>query len=71
MWLSGGLYHCAQQIRLDNGNTLVVSLEDVIALRSGDRVSIKYKEIGKNENCAPYIDSEVVEIVKLESPPGR
>lgn len=66
VWLSGGLYHCAQQIRLDNGDTLVVPLEDVISLRSGDRINVKFKEIGQNKNCSQYIDCEIIEILKLE-----
>jgi hypothetical protein len=41
VWLSGGLYYCAEQIRLDNGDTLVVSLEDIIYFKSGDRVELK------------------------------
>lgn len=66
VWLSGGLYHCAQQIRLDKGDTLVVSLENVISLRSGDRINVKFKEIGQNKNCPQYIDCEIIEILKLE-----
>lgn len=66
VWLSGGLYHCAQQIRLDNGDTLVVSLEDVISLRSGDKVNVKFKTIGTNKNCSQYIDAEIIDILKLE-----
>ena len=66
VWLSGGLYYCAEQVRLDSGDTLVVSLEDIIAFRSGDRVNIKYKEIGVNEFCSPYIDCEIIEIHKVE-----
>lgn len=64
VWLSGGLYFCAEQVRLDNGDTLVVALEDIISFRSGDRVNVKYKEIGKNENCLQYIDCEIIEIKK-------
>ena len=66
VWLSGGLYYCAEQVRLDNGDTLVVSLEDIISFRSGDRVNVKYKEIGVNENCLQYIDCEIIEINKIE-----
>ena len=66
VWLSGGLYYCAEQIHLDNGDTLVVSLEDIIFFRSGDRVKLKYKEIGVNEFCSPYIDCEIIEIKKIE-----
>ena len=66
VWLSGGLYYCAQQVRLDNGDTLIVSLEDLISFRSGDRVNLKYKEIGVNENCSQYIDCVIIEIKKIE-----
>lgn len=66
VWLSGGLYYCAEQIHLDNGDTLVVSLEDIISFRSGDRVIVKYKEITINEFCSPYIDCEIIEIKKIE-----
>lgn len=66
VWLSGGLYYCAQQIRLDNGETLVVTLEDVISFRSGDKINVRFKEIGRNKNCPEYIDSEVIEILKLD-----
>ena len=41
VWLSGGLAHCAEQIRLDNGQMLIVKMEDVISFKSGD------KEIGR------------------------
>lgn len=66
VWLSGGLAYCAQQIRLDKGDTLVVSPEDVISFRSEDKVNIRFKEIGKNKNCSQYIDCEIIEILKLE-----
>ena len=66
IWLSGGLYYCAEQVRLDNGDTLVVSLADIISFRSGDRVNVKYKEIGKNRNCLEYIDCELIEIKKID-----
>ena len=66
VWLSGGLYYCAQQVRLDNGDTLIVSLEDIISFRSGDKVNVKYKEIGVNENCSQYIDCVIIEIKKIE-----
>ncbi len=66
VWLSGGLYYCAEQIRLDNRDTLVVSLEDIISFKSGDRVELKYKEIGLNKFCSPYLDCEIIEIKKVE-----
>ena len=65
VWISGGLYYCAEQVRLDNGVTLVVSLENIIPFKSGDRVYIKYKEMGVNAFCSPYIDCEIIEINKI------
>jgi hypothetical protein len=62
VWLSGGLAYCAQQIQLDNGVTLIVNIEDIISFKSGDRVTVKYKEIGINEVCSPSIDCEIIEI---------
>lgn len=62
VWLSGGLAYCAQQIQLDNGVTLIVNIEDIISFKSGDRVTVKYKEIGINEFCSPGIDCEIIEI---------
>lgn len=66
VWLSGSLVICAEQIHLDNGDTLIVKFEDIIAFRSGDRVNVKYKEIGLNESCAPGIDCEIIEIKKIQ-----
>jgi len=66
VWLSGGLYYCAEQLCLDNGDTLVVSSEDIISFTSGDRVNVKYKEMGVNEFCPPFIDCEIIEITKIE-----
>jgi len=66
IWLSGGLAYCAEQIHLDNGDTLIVNINDVISFTSGDRVSVKYKEIGINESCPPGIDCEIVEIKEIK-----
>lgn len=66
VWLSGGLMYCAHQIHLDSGDTLIVNLEDIIFYTSGDRVRVKYKEIGINEFCSPGIDCEIMEIKKVE-----
>jgi len=64
IWLSGGLAHCAEQIHLDNGDRLIVNIEDVISYTSGDRVIVKYKEKGINQYCSPGIDCDVLEIRK-------
>ena len=66
VWLSGGLMYCAEQIHLDNGDTLIVNIEDVISFTSGDRVSVKYKELGINESCPQGLDCEIFEIEKIE-----
>jgi len=66
IWLSGGLAYCAEQIHLDNGDTLIVNIEALISYTSGDRVSVKYKEIGINKFCSPSIDCEIIEIKKIE-----
>ena len=66
VWISGGLAYCAEQIHLDNGDTLIVKIEDIISFKSGDRVSVKYKEIGINMLCPPSIDCEIIEINKVE-----
>ena len=66
IWLSGGLAVCAEQIHLDNGDTLIVNLEDIISFRTGDRVNVKYIEIGVNESCTPGIDCEIIEIKKVQ-----
>lgn len=66
IWLSGGLAYCAEQIHLDNGDTLIVNIDDVIAFKSGERVNVKFNEVGINEHCAPGIDCEIVEIERLK-----
>jgi hypothetical protein len=66
VWLSGGLAYCAEQIRLDNGQTLIVKMEDVISFKSGDKVVLKFREIGINKDCSPCIDCEIIEIKKVE-----
>ena len=66
VWLSDGLAHCAEQIHLDNGNTLIINIKDLMSFTSGDRVSVKYKEIGINKFCSPSIDCEIIEIKKVE-----
>src|SRR5690554_4354807 len=66
VWLSGGLAICAEQIHLDNGDTLIVSAEDISSFRTGDRVRVKYKERGVNESCTPGINSNIIEIIKIQ-----
>lgn len=66
VWFSGGLAVCAEQIHLDNGDTLIVNMEDVISFKSGDLVNVTYKETGINKSCIPGINCEIIEIKKGE-----
>ncbi len=68
VWRSGGLYFCAEQIRLHNGDTLIVVNESEIhKYESGDQVNLKYRETGNRESgCNIGIDCEIIEIVKTD-----
>ena len=67
VWLSGGLASCAEQIHLDNGDTLIVGdIEDILSFTSGDRVQVKFKELDRNQSCFNGIDCEILEIEKIE-----
>lgn len=41
-------------------------MKDLMSFTFGDRVSVKYKEIGINKFCSPGIDCEIIEIKKIE-----
>ena len=60
------MYYCAEQLHLDNGDTLIAIRGALFSFKSGDRVNVKYKESGINENCSPYINCEIIEINKIE-----
>jgi len=66
VWISGGLAVCAVQIHLDNGDVLIPNVIDVISFSSGDKVSVRYREIGINEFCSPRIDCKIIEIKKVK-----
>jgi hypothetical protein len=66
VWLSGGLAFCAEQLHLDNGDTLIASIEKIGTLKTGDRVVVKYRELGISTACPPYINCEIIEITKVE-----
>ncbi|MDH5382286.1 MAG: hypothetical protein OEW75_15630 [Cyclobacteriaceae bacterium] len=66
VWLSGGLAYCAEQIHLDNGDTLIVSSMKIFSFTSGDRVNVKFREMGTNEFCPPRMDCEIIEIKKVD-----
>lgn len=66
VWLSGGLMFCAEQIRMDSGDTLIIANRTEISpFRSGDRVKVKYQETEQNEKrCNIGIACELIEIEK-------
>ena len=67
VWLSGGLASCAEQIHLDNGDTLIVGdIEEILSFTSAERVQVKYKELGRNQFCSNGIDCEILEIEKID-----
>ncbi|HSI77890.1 MAG TPA: hypothetical protein VK957_18470 [Lunatimonas sp.] len=66
VWRSGGLMFCADQLHLDNGDTLVVSLEDIHSFISGDKISVTYQETGVNESCPNFTNCKIIEIRKVE-----
>jgi hypothetical protein len=41
-------------------------MKDLMSFTFGDRVSVKYKEIGINKFCSSGIDCEIVEIKRAE-----
>ena len=68
VWLSGGLYYCAEQIRLDAGDTLiVVNEEKILSFKSGDRVKVNYVKTDQNvSGCTIGTDCEIIDIEKID-----
>ena len=70
VWLSGGLYFCAVQIRMEKGDTLIPferRNEIKIRFNGDDRVNVKYREIvPKQSGCSIGIDCEIIEIKLIE-----
>jgi hypothetical protein len=69
VWLSGGLYYCATQFRMDTGDTLVPNqiTSELIALKSGDRINLKYSILEERESgCSIGKDCRVIGITKLQ-----
>lgn len=64
LWLSGGLYFCADQIRMAEGDTLiVVNKTEIAPFKSGDEILVKYRKTGQNESgCTIGTDCEILEI---------
>ena len=68
VWLSGGLAFCAEQIRLDEGDTLITTdWETIYQFKAGDRVSVIYREINNRvSGCNIGVDCEIIDIEKIE-----
>lgn len=68
VWLSGGLMFCAEQIRMENGDTLIpVNNFEVLKFSSGQQVNIRFIEIKERESaCSIGLDCEIIEISKAE-----
>lgn len=69
VWLSGGLYFCAEQIRMDNGDTLipVINPPEIFLSAMNGRVHIKYKVIDNRvSGCTIGKDCEIIEINEIE-----
>jgi hypothetical protein len=66
--LSGGLYFCAEQIRMDNGDTLIpVNAMEVLHLKSGSSVFVKFQELESEESgCSVGKDCKIIEIQEIE-----
>lgn len=68
VWLSGGLAFCAEQIRLDEGDTLITTdWETIYQFKGGDRVSVIYRELdNRASGCNIGVDCEIIDIEKIE-----
>lgn len=68
VWLSGGLFFCATQVRLDSGDTLIpVNNEKILALEMDQRIRIKYEEVEKGETrCKIGKDCLVINVTPLD-----
>lgn len=68
IWLSGGLAFCAEQIRMENGDTLIPeSYEEVYKFISGQLVNVRFVEKEKKESdCSVGKNCEIIEISLAE-----
>ena len=59
---------CAEQIRMENGDTLIpVNIIELLRYKSGQIVSLKYSEINPKESgCSIGKDCEIIEIHEIE-----
>jgi hypothetical protein len=68
VWLSGGLFFCAEQIRMNNGDTLIPANNyELLSFQSGQKVRLKYSEIDTRESgCSIGKDCEIIDIKLIE-----
>lgn len=68
LWLSGGLYFCATQIRMESGDTIIpINIEQVLVYKSGQRLKISYKELeNKESGCSIGKDCYIEKVVAIE-----
>ena len=71
VWLSGGLYYCATQIRMTKGDTLIpidfINEMKLMHFKMDDKVQVKYRELDSNESgCLIGKDCEIIEIKLLD-----
>ena len=65
VWLSGGLMHCATQVRMENGDTLIPNQfnTEIMKLKTGNRVQLKYQELAIRESgCTIGKDCKIIEV---------
>lgn len=68
IWLSGGLAFCAEQIRMENGDTLIPTNTSLtISFDSGQKVNLKYSELNSRDSgCSIGRDCKIIEITVIE-----
>lgn len=68
VWLSGGLYYCAEQIRMNEGDTLIINdIETIYQFKSEDKVNLKYYETELHElGCTIGKNCDIIEIEKID-----
>lgn len=68
LWLSGGLYFCATQIRMESGDTLIpVNEEMVLMYNSGQKLNLSYKVLeNKESGCSIGKDCKIDKVTIIE-----
>lgn len=68
VWLSGGLYFCATQIRMEKGDTLIPTGEpEIFFYKSGMRINVSYIELQTKESgCSIGTDCKIIEFTVIE-----